>query len=88
MGNSFLFPGTFTRLQSLKEGAKKGMKIILGLIPIFILAGFIEGFLTRYAQDAPAFAWSVIILSVMFVLYYFVIYPIILMDTDLKNAKN
>jgi uncharacterized membrane protein SpoIIM required for sporulation len=47
MGNSLLFPGTYPRLASLKIGAKKGLKIILGLVPFFVLAGFIESTITE-----------------------------------------
>jgi uncharacterized membrane protein SpoIIM required for sporulation len=49
MGNSLLFPGTYSRLESFKKGAVKGLKIVMGLVPFFILAGFIESFITRYA---------------------------------------
>ncbi len=48
MGKSFLFPGTHSRLKSLQEGAKDGVKIVVGLVPIFVVAAFIEGFITRY----------------------------------------
>jgi uncharacterized membrane protein SpoIIM required for sporulation len=75
MGNSFLFPGTYPRLYSFKEGVKHGVKITMGLIPLFILAGFIESFITRYAF-MPVFIKVLIIgLSALLILYYFVIYP-------------
>lgn len=87
LGNSILFPGTFTRLQSLRAGAIKGLKIICGLIPVFIVAGFIEGFLTRYSQTAPVLAWAIIILSMVFVIYYFIILPLTLINTELNAEK-
>ena len=49
MGNSLLFSGTYSRLESFKMGGLKGLKIVMGLVPFFILAGFIESFVTRYA---------------------------------------
>ena len=76
MGNSLLFPGTYTRLASFKMGAKKGLKITMGLVPFFILAGFIESFITRYAWMHWSLKLLVIGLSAMLLLYYFVIYPI------------
>ncbi len=78
LGNSLLFPGTYSRLESFKRGAKKGLKIIIGLIPVFIIAGFIEGFFTRYTMMHWSIKAFVILLSAGFILYYFVIYPIIL----------
>lgn len=78
MGNSILFPGTYSRLESFKRGAKKGLKVVIGLIPIFIAAGFIEGFFTRYTMMHWSIKLTVILLSAGFILYYFIIYPIII----------
>jgi uncharacterized membrane protein SpoIIM required for sporulation len=76
MGNSFLFPGTYSRLASFKTGVLKGMKIVIGLVPLFILAGFIESFITRYTF-MPLFIKAIIIgLSAWLIVYYFVVYPI------------
>ena len=47
MGNSWAFPRTYSRMASLKNGAKTGAKVMLGLIPMFITAGFIESYVTR-----------------------------------------
>lgn len=76
MGNSMLFPGTYSRIDSLKIGAKKGLKIIIGLLPIFIMAGFLESFITRLTEWHWVFKLSIIMLSAAFIFYYFVIYPI------------
>jgi uncharacterized membrane protein SpoIIM required for sporulation len=76
MGNSILFPGTYSRLESLKIGAKKGLKIIVGLVPVFIMAGFLESFITRLTEWHWFFKLSIILLSAFFIIYYFVIYPI------------
>lgn len=50
LGNGWLFPGTYSRLESFKRGAKKGLKIVVGTVPVFIMAGFIEGFVTRHTE--------------------------------------
>lgn len=76
MGNSLLFPGTYSRLDSFKRGALNGLKIVMGLVPFFILAGFIESFITRYAFMPVSIKALIIILSAMLMIYYFVIYPI------------
>ena len=75
MGNSILFPGTYSRLESFKIGAVKGMKIIVGLVPFFIVAGFIESFITRYAFMHWSFKVFIIGVSACIMIYYFVIYP-------------
>ena len=76
MAKSFLFPGTIKRLESLKQGTKDGVKIIAGLIPVFALAAFFEGFVTRLYNDISWFTTAIFALSVVFVIWYFIIYPI------------
>ncbi len=78
VGNSILFPGTYSRAQSFVRGAKQGLKIAVGLVPIFIIAGFLESFVTRYT-DMPIFqSVGIIMVSFAFILGYFVFYPIYL----------
>ncbi len=76
MGNSILFPGTYSRLTAFKMGAIKGLKIVTGLIPFFIIAGFIESFITRYAFMHWSIKTLIIGLSAFLIIYYFVLYPI------------
>ncbi len=76
MGNSLLFPGTYSRLASFKMGATKGLKIVVGLVPFFIMAGFIESFITRYAFMHWSIKMLIIALSAFLMIYYFVLYPI------------
>jgi uncharacterized membrane protein SpoIIM required for sporulation len=75
LGNSILFPKTLTRMQSVIRGAKDGLKIIIGLLPVFLLAAFFEGFITRHT-DMPVWMSSFILLaSLAFIIYYFIVYP-------------
>ena len=76
MGNSILFPGTYSRLASFKVGAIKGLKIVMGLVPFFILAGYIESFITRYAFMHWSIKTAIIGLSAFLMIYYFILYPI------------
>jgi uncharacterized membrane protein SpoIIM required for sporulation len=78
LGKSIAFPGTYSRLESIKRGAKDGLKIVIGLVPCFIIAGFIESFLTRHYNAQPILSAAIIMLSLAFVLTYFVVYPIYL----------
>lgn len=76
IGKSLLFPGTYSRLVSLRRGAKDGLKIMIGLIPVFMLAAFFEGFVTRYSTMPVWLSISILSGSLIFVVWYFVIYPI------------
>ncbi|WP_149240606.1 stage II sporulation protein M [Dyadobacter sp. 32] len=74
VGNSLLFPGTYSRLESFKSGAKEGLKMVIGLVPVFIMAGFLESFVTRLTLPMWASA-AVIFISATFVIWYFILYP-------------
>jgi uncharacterized membrane protein SpoIIM required for sporulation len=76
LGKSYLFPGTIRRVDSLKQGAKDSAKIIIGLLPVFALAAFFEGLFTRLYNDLPALTTIITIGSAIFVIWYFIIYPI------------
>ena len=76
LGKSFLFPGTIRRIDAFKRGAKDGVKIMIGLMPVFALAAFFEGFITRLYNDISVLTTIITSLSVVFVVWYFVIYPI------------
>ncbi len=75
MGNSMLFPGTYSRLESLKKGALTGAKVVLGLVPLFILAGFIESYITRLFGMPVVLKAAIILLSLAFMIWYIIIYP-------------
>ena len=76
LGKSFLFPGTIRRIDSFKKGAKDGVKMLIGLMPVFALAAFFEGFITRLYNDISLLTTIIVSLSVVFVIWYFIIYPV------------
>jgi uncharacterized membrane protein SpoIIM required for sporulation len=75
MGNSILFPGTYTRLHAFRMGAVKGIKLVAGMIPFFLTAAFLEGFITRYTHAPYIIKFSIIGISLIIILLYFFIYP-------------
>ncbi len=75
LGRGLVFPGTYTRLQSFQRSARRGIKIMFGIAPIFILAGFIEGYLTRHTEAPYIIRALFIFICLAFVLFYFVWYP-------------
>lgn len=86
LAKSLLFPGTFSRWISFKRGVKDAMKICVSLVPITILAAFLESYITRLSSNAfdrttnvslplPV-SISILAASFLFIVWYFVIYPI------------
>ncbi|HET7000543.1 MAG TPA: stage II sporulation protein M, partial [Puia sp.] len=76
LAKSMLFPGTYKRFPSLKRGVKDGVKMMIGLIPVFVTAAFLEGFVTRYSQMPVWLSLLILISSAVFIVWYFIIYPI------------
>ncbi len=84
VGKSILFPGTYSRLKSFTMGIKDGLKIVISTIPFFILAGFLEGFVTRITTMPDWLAILIILISLAMILFYYVYYPLHLF----KKSKN
>lgn len=75
LGRGLLFPGNLPRLQSFQISARRSIQIMLGLFPVFITAGFIEGFFTRYTEAPDTVRGAFIILCFLAVAFYFWYYP-------------
>lgn len=88
IAGSILFPGTYSRMLSFKRGIKDALKIMIVLVPVFIMAALLESYVTHLMSNSydkennaglPVWASaSILILSLSFIVWYFVIYPIIL----------
>jgi len=92
LGKSILFPGTYSRGVSMLRGGKDGLKIVLGLVPVFLTAAFLESFVTRHTKMPLAVSLLILGGSLLFIIWYFIAYPIILhrrIDRDrVKPASN
>lgn len=75
LGKSFMMPGTYSRTHSFMEAAREGVKIIIGLVPIFITAGFFESFVTRHTEMPFILNLAIILGSIGFIAWYVIIYP-------------
>lgn len=75
IGKAVLFPGTYKRVESIKRGAKDGIKLMIGLVPIFIAAGFLEGYITRLTEMPVTMSIAILFASFFFIIWYFVVYP-------------
>ena len=85
LGNGWLFPGTYSRMESFRRGAKRGVKIVAGTVPVFIMAGFIEGFITRHTELPDALRLGMILTSLAFILFYYIYLPNKRKDGNRKN---
>lgn len=83
IGKSMLMPGTYKRKTAFLKGVKNALKIVMSTIPFFIIAGFLEGFVTRLTGMPDFLAILIIGLSLALILFYYVIYPI-----QLNKQKN
>ncbi|MCB9275143.1 MAG: stage II sporulation protein M [Lewinellaceae bacterium] len=75
LGKGLAFPGTYTRGQAFQQSARRGIQIMIGIVPIIILAGIFEGFLTRHTETPDVVRGAFILACLAFVLTYFVWYP-------------
>lgn len=78
LGRAFLFPGTYTRLESLKRGGLDAARISVGLIPFFLIAAFLESYITRLTHMPIIISILILTLSLLLILGYFIFYPILL----------
>ena len=84
MGKSLLLPGSYPRAVAFMKGALDGVKIVVGLIPFFIIAGFFEGFITRHTFMPSGVSISLIGISLVLMITYFIILPY----KQLKQKRN
>jgi len=87
VGKGILFPGTFSRMASFINGVKVGLKVVLSTVPFFVIAGFLESFVTRHTEMPDWLAILIISLSLALILFYYVYYPIHLNKLQSKDAE-
>lgn len=87
LGNGWLFPGTYPRMTSFMMGARRGLKIVVGTVPLFVVAGFIESFFTRHTEWNNWLRLTVIVCSLSFIIYYYIFLPYQLHSKD-GTTKN
>ncbi|MFB6319254.1 stage II sporulation protein M [Saccharicrinis sp. FJH54] len=86
IGNSFIFPGTYSRVYALKQAARKSAKLAIGLVPFIVVAGFLEGFMTRHTEVPYWLRFTIIGFSLAFIILYFFIYPRLLIRKTYNYA--
>ncbi|NLP52789.1 stage II sporulation protein M [Bacillus sp. RO1] len=83
MGYKLFVPGEYSRGYQLKWNAKRSLQLLLGTIPLFIIAGIIEGFITPAAISLEA-KYLVAGLTVMGLILYVTIGSLKLRKTQLQ----
>jgi uncharacterized membrane protein SpoIIM required for sporulation len=87
IGNSWWYPKTYSRRDSLLMGARRGFKILIAIIPVIVIAAIIESYVTYQYQELGSF-WRafIIILSFAYIAWYFIYLPIVVeRKTKLKT---
>ncbi|WP_416147255.1 stage II sporulation protein M [Salipaludibacillus sp. HK11] len=69
MGYKLFVPGEFTRMYQLKTQAKRSVQLLIGTIPLFVIAAAIEGFITPAAISLEA-KYAVAIITVVGLILY------------------
>jgi uncharacterized membrane protein SpoIIM required for sporulation len=82
LGKGLLFPGSYTRLQAFQKYSKEAIYIFIGTLPLFLLAGLIEGFITRLTELPDLLRFIFILSTLALVIVYYFIYPIILRQRE------
>jgi uncharacterized membrane protein SpoIIM required for sporulation len=75
LGRGVLFPGTYSRRESLRLAARESLKLALGVVPILFIAGFLESFVTRHTEMPVAASLLIIGSSAAFIGWYFIYRP-------------
>ena len=75
MWNAIFLPGTYPRMTALRRGARRGVTIVIGLVPVFVVAAILEGVVTRHTEMPLAASLFVILGSLAALVGYFVVLP-------------
>jgi len=70
IGKALLMPGDLRRIDALVENGRLAIKLVLGCIPMLLIAGLIEGFISP-AHIPPSFKFSVSSMSAVVMVIYF-----------------
>ena len=88
IGKALLMPGDLRRIDALVENGRLAIKLILGCIPMLLIAGLIEGFISP-AHIPRAYKFSISALSALVMAIYFLkADPRDALPTDKRTQNN
>ena len=75
LGMGWFFPGKLTRLKALMQSAQEALTMALAMMPFFMIAGFIESFITRHQEWPMAVRVLLMVVGLSFSVYYIILLP-------------
>ena len=87
LGKGLINPGTYSRRQAFSIWGRRAVMVYFSTIPFVLFAAFIEAFLTRHTELPFALKLALIVVSISFMLFYFVWYPLSYFKSKDKNLE-
>lgn len=75
LGKGVVFTKTYDWSTSVQMAALKGLRIVISTVPLFVIAGFLEGFVTRHTEWHWLIKVSIILSSLLLILTIYVFIP-------------
>lgn len=75
LSRGWVFPGTYPRAVAFRRTGMESIKILASVVPLFIVAAFFEGFITRQVQYPLIVKLLLIFGSFSFIIFYYVVMP-------------
>ena len=75
LGMGWFFPGKLTRIKALINSAQEALIMVLAMVPFFIVAGFIESFLTRHQEWPMPARVALMAAGLAISIYYIIVLP-------------
>lgn len=97
IAHGILFAGTYTHRQSFRMAVKDSVKVLISLIPFFIVAAWLESYITHQMSETysrmggglPVWAAALILIgSVTLIVWYYILLPIKREKQKVTKSKN
>lgn len=75
LGAGYLFPGSYSRMLSLRLHFYRGVKVIIALLPFIVFAAWVESYITRLDHMDRWIRLAFIIVNAILMIGYFVYLP-------------
>lgn len=75
LGMGWFFPGKLSRMRALMHSAQDALIMVLAMMPFFLVAGFIESFITRHQELPLGLRVVFVIGGLLFSVYYIIMLP-------------
>jgi uncharacterized membrane protein SpoIIM required for sporulation len=88
LGDGLLNPKTYDRTLSMQVASKRAVRILLGTVPLFVVAGFLESFVTRLTDLPVIVKIGIISVSLLLIIYQFIIHPYLYKQRNVKDDSD